>query len=149
MMAALASTAVLALHQTAPPECQPKVGVYRHQPQYHIIAPLVDRGNGTIPWPGGVNDANAVFERDGVFHVMHQCDGGGPAGLPCGGGHSGPGTKKGQTWWHTWGHLVSEDLVHWRRVADQVKGGLRPDHAGVRPLDVIWTKVFYSTNRGV
>ena len=26
--------------------------------------------------PGGVNDANAVFGHNGVFHIMHQCDGG-------------------------------------------------------------------------
>ena len=38
-------------------------------------------------WPGGVNDANGVFGRDGTFHIMHQCDGG-PYGMPCGGGVS-------------------------------------------------------------
>ena len=24
----------------------------------------------------------------------------------------------GQTWWHTWGHLVSKDLIHWKRLPD-------------------------------
>ena len=41
----------------------------------------------------------AVFEHEGVFHVMHQCDGGGPDGLPCGGGHAGPARHPHQSWW--------------------------------------------------
>ena len=36
-----------------------------------------------------MNDANAVFQHAGVFHIMHQCDGG-PPGVPCGGGWEGP-----------------------------------------------------------
>ena len=102
-------------------ECQPKDGVYRHQPQYHVIAPLFARNGSALRWPGGVNDANAVFERAGVFHIMHQCDGG-PPGVPCGGGHEGPaGADRPageQVWWHTWGHVVSRDLVRWQRVRD-------------------------------
>ena len=28
-------------------------------------------GNNGTTWPGGVNDANAVFEHNGLFHVMY------------------------------------------------------------------------------
>eukprot|EP01051_Picozoa_sp_SAG22_P010135 SAG22_NODE_892_length_6646_cov_21.438369_3_plen_762_part_00 len=102
-------------------ECQPKAGMHRHQPQFHIIAPMFAGGglNGTS-WPGGVNDVNAVFQYKGVWHIMHQCDGGDP-GVPCGGGWEGP-TKhpdpRTQRFYHSWGHVVSKDLVRWKRLAD-------------------------------
>ncbi len=96
--------------------CQPINGIHRHQPQFHIIGPPQPGASGTA-WPGGLNDINAVFQYRGLFHVMHQCDGG-PAGAPCGGGHTGPATKKGESWFHSWGHAVSEDLVHWTRLPD-------------------------------
>ncbi len=102
-------------------ECQAKDGIHRHQPQFHIIAPMFSGGglNGTS-WPGGVNDVNAVFQYQGVWHVMHQCDGG-DAGVPCGGGWEGP-TKhpdpRTQTYYHSWGHVVSTDLVRWKRLPD-------------------------------
>eukprot|EP01043_Picozoa_sp_COSAG02_P000263 COSAG02_NODE_5_length_66751_cov_63.939148_9_plen_672_part_00 len=75
--------------------------------------------NGTS-WPGGVNDVNAVFQHKGVWHVMHQCDGG-DAGVPCGGGWEGPTihpNPRTQTFYHSWGHVVSTDLVRWKRVSD-------------------------------
>ena len=102
-------------------ECQPKGGIHRHQPQFHIIAPMFAGGglNGTS-WPGGVNDVNAVFQHQGVWHIMHQCDGG-DAGVPCGGGWEGP-TKhpdpRTQRYYHSWGHVVSTDLVRWKRLPD-------------------------------
>ena len=102
-----------------PAECQPKDGIHRHQPQFHVIAPMFPGANGTS-WPGGVNDANAIFQHRGVFHMMHQCDGG-PAGLPCGGGWEGRNPhpdKDEQTFFHSWGHVVSTDLARWRRVPD-------------------------------
>ena len=34
-----------------PEECQPKGGIHRHQPQFHIIAPMFPGKNGTT-WPG-------------------------------------------------------------------------------------------------
>ena len=96
--------------------CQPLEGIHLHQPQFHIIGEPQPGANGTA-WPGGLNDINAVFQRDGIFHVFHQCDGG-PPGAPCGGGHTGPGTRKGESWFHSWGHVVSTDLVHWERLPD-------------------------------
>lgn len=36
----------------------------------------------------GCNDANAIFQHRGIFHMLHQCDGG-PAGMPWGGGWEG------------------------------------------------------------
>lgn len=72
-----------------PEECQPKNGVHMHQPQYHIIAPMFKRPENTsFLWPGGVNDANALYQHNGIFHMMHQCDGA-PPGVPCGGGWEG------------------------------------------------------------
>jgi hypothetical protein len=95
--------------------------MHRHQPQFHIIAPMFAGGglNGTS-WPGGVNDVNAVFQYHGLWHIMHQCDGG-DSGVPCGGGWEGP-TKhpdpRTQGYFHSWGHVVSKDLVRWKRLAD-------------------------------
>ena len=66
---------VVAVAATAPEECQPKGGIHQHQPQYHVIAPMFP-GENNATWPGGVNDANGIFRRDGVWHVFHQCDGG-------------------------------------------------------------------------
>jgi len=103
-----------------PEECQAKDGIHQHQPQFHVIAPMFKRPNVTHTWPGGVNDANAMFQHHGVFHMMHQCDGG-PPGVPCGGGWEGPNTRKKpgeQTYFHSWGHVISKDLAHWHRVAD-------------------------------
>ena len=46
-------------------------GAHMHEPQFHVIAPQFPGLNGST-WPGGVNDANAVFGHNGVFHIMHQ-----------------------------------------------------------------------------
>ena len=101
-------------------ECAPKVGLHRYQPQYHIISPAQPGANGTR-WPEGLNDANAVFERNGVFHILHQCDGG-PPGLPCGGGWEGRGQSRPglAPYYHSWGHVVSLDGARWRRVKDAI-----------------------------
>ena len=87
-MRAAAAAALLAASAAEPEECQPKDGVHRWQPQFHVIAPMFPGLNGSR-WPGGLNDANAVFQAGGVAHIMHQCDGG-PKGTPCGGGWEGP-----------------------------------------------------------
>ena len=86
----LAGQLIAASASSPPQECQPKGGIHRWQPQFHVIAPMFPGINGTS-WPGGVNDANAVFQLNGVGHIMHQCDGG-PKGVPCGGGWEGPNT---------------------------------------------------------
>jgi hypothetical protein len=59
----------VAPQQTPADECQPLDSIHRHQPQFHIIGSMQPGVNGTL-WPGGVNDANAVFEHKGIFHVM-------------------------------------------------------------------------------
>lgn len=100
-------------------ECQPKLGIHAHQPQYHVIAPQFPGKNGAT-WPGGVNDANAVFGRSGVFHIFHQCDGG-PRGMPCGGGWEGANPHPNpaeSNWFHSWGHVISKDLATWHRLPD-------------------------------
>jgi len=56
-------------------------------PQYHITG-----------LDGGAHDVNAVFNWQGVWHVMHQRNGG-------------------------WGHLVSTDFVKWSRLPNAIDGG--------------------------
>ena len=100
-------------------ECQPKLSIHAHQPQYHVIAPQFPGLHGAT-WPGGVNDVNAVFGRNNVFHIMHQCDGG-PADVPCGGGWEGANphpNKDESNWFHSWGHVISHDLARWQRLPD-------------------------------
>ena len=76
LLASMFPTAAIASLPPALPagECQPKTGIHRHQPQWHIIAPMEPGEDGTA-WPMGLNDANAVFQHRGIFHIMHQCDG--------------------------------------------------------------------------
>lgn len=33
-------------------ECQPKNGIHRHQPQFHIVAPMFQREANGTSWPG-------------------------------------------------------------------------------------------------
>ena len=85
-----------------------------------LIGAFAPRGRDGTAWPMGLNDANAVFQHGGTWHIMHQCDGGSVGG-PCGGGHEGPlpsPVPGEQTYWHSWGHVVSTDGARWKRVAD-------------------------------
>ena len=139
--------------------CQAKNGVYAHRPQFHILAPL-EPGTGGTAWPMALNDNNAVFQRQGVWHVMHQCDGAarGRAG-PCGGGHEGPLPSPvigEQTYWHSWGHVVSADGARWRRVPDVLTPtvtGLDHDRGGggdgaVSFLEGVGPVLLYSAGAG-
>jgi len=38
------TVAVATVAVAEPEECQPKTGVYMHQPQFHVIAPMFRRG---------------------------------------------------------------------------------------------------------
>lgn len=125
MLAAVAAAAAAQAAASPYGECQPKVGVHAHQPQYHVIAPQFPGKNGAT-WPGGVNDANAVFGRSGVFHIFHQCDGG-PSGVPCGGGWEGANphpTPAESKWFHSWGHVISKNLATWQRLPDALTPNL-------------------------
>ena len=84
-------------------ECQPRAGPHATLPIFHIIGAM-RAANGTL-WPTSATDGNAIFAYRGVFHVMHQTTHDTPAGatVPT---HA------------TWGHVVSHDLVRWRRVDD-------------------------------
>ena len=64
------------------------LGLLQYRPQYHIVPPF-----------GSANDVQAVY-RDGTYHVFYGYDRHfpPPRGLKC------------------WGHVASEDLVHWRRL---------------------------------
>ena len=79
---------------TAVDQCQP----YHAKPwwpTYHIVGNVTRGKDGLLPLlPAHINDANAIFQYKGVFHVMHQYGG-------------------------SWGHLTSTDLVKWTR-RDQV-----------------------------
>ncbi len=79
-----------------------------------------------------------MFQKNGTWHIMHQCDGAtnGQPG-PCGGGHEGPlpvPVAGEETYWHSWGHVVSQDGVRWQRVADALTPTIglssNSDHGG-------------------
>ena len=111
----LQALALAALSTAAPPpECQPLAGDLRFIPQFHAVPELRPRSTDGLPWPGQANDANAVFEHDGVHHIMFQTkctelDANSTDGICAGGKVSG----------HAFSHLVSTDGgVHWRRITD-------------------------------
>ena len=99
---------------TPPLECQPLVGESRFIPQFHAVPELRRRPTDGLWWPGQANDANAVFEHQGVLHVMFQTyctelDSNATDGI-CAGGKVGA---------HAFSHLVSTDGgAHWERLVD-------------------------------
>jgi hypothetical protein len=101
---------------STPLECQP-ASVVPNWPTYHVMNAV---GKGP-PFPTGcspvprtdlcvehLNDANAIFEYKGVYHVMNQ------------GGFQVNGTGK-----VNWTHAVSNDLVRWYRVEDSIPHGIQ------------------------
>jgi sucrose-6-phosphate hydrolase SacC (GH32 family) len=73
-----------------------------HRPQYHFIPPQ--------HW---MNEPHAILHFRGKYHVMYQHNAHGP-------------------FWHniTWGHAISDDLVHWKDLPDAIvtqRGSVAPD----------------------
>ena len=77
----------------------------RYRPQYHALPPAV--------W---MNEPHSPFYYKGMYHVFYQHNPAGP-------------------YWSQirWGHLVSEDMIHWKYVKDAVV-----PTAGICP-EGIWT----------
>ena len=77
----------------------------RYRPQYHALPPAV--------W---MNEPHSPFYYKGMYHVFYQHNPAGP-------------------YWSQirWGHIVSEDMVHWKYVKDAVA-----PTAGICP-EGIWT----------
>lgn len=77
----------------------------RYRPQYHAIPPAT--------W---MNEPHSPFYYNGKYHVMYQHNPAGP-------------------YWSQirWGHLVSDDMVHWKAVKDAVV-----PTAGICP-EGVWT----------
>ena len=70
-----------------------------HWPSFHLLNNVTRRANGELDMED-LNDANAIFQYRGLWHVMFQSGDGPP---PYG--------------WR-WAHKVSNDLVHWYPIAD-------------------------------
>ena len=95
------SSAVAAM---LPLTCQP-LGFHPLIPIFHIIGSVTV--NSTLA--GGlqfehINDVNGIFQWGGVWHVFHQC---------C---------------QNHWDHVVSTDLVHWKRMPSPVHPDTDPRH---------------------
>ena len=71
-----------------PLTCQPP-SVQR--PIFHIVGNVSRNATGGLVYEN-INDVNGVFRYKGVWHVFHQC---------C---------------QNHWDHVVSTDLVHWKRL---------------------------------
>ena len=62
-------------------------------------------------WPLAATDSNAIFDYGGVFHIMHQT----PT-FP-------PREPQLRDFHASWGHVVSKDLIHWKRIANALDPG--------------------------
>ena len=97
-----------------PLECTARAGPSLHLPTYHILGTMHRVNNSNMTWPLAATDSNAIFERHGLFHVMHQT----PTTPP----------KLGQADYHaSYGHVVSRDLIHWKRVRNSLDPGASYD----------------------
>jgi sucrose-6-phosphate hydrolase SacC (GH32 family) len=91
------------------PDTQPRRSRYdgdKHRPQYHFIPPQ--------HW---MNEPHALLHFKGIYHITYQHNAHGP-------------------FWHniSWGHAMSEDLVHWKDLPDAIV----PERDTVAP-DGIWS----------
>ncbi|MGN1053434.1 MAG: GH32 C-terminal domain-containing protein [Candidatus Scatosoma sp.] len=97
----------------------------RYRPQYHALPPAV--------W---MNEPHSPFYYKGKYHVMYQHNPAGP-------------------YWSQirWGHLVSDDMIHWQYVKDAVvpTAGICPEGvwtggACIGPDGTPWLAVTAGTN---
>ena len=98
----------------------------RYRPQYHAIPPAV--------W---MNEPHSPFYYKGRYHVLYQHNPSGP-------------------YWSQirWGHLVSDDMIHWEYVKDAVvpTAGICPEGvwtggAVIGPDGTPWLAITAGTNR--
>ena len=97
----------------------------RYRPQYHALPPAV--------W---MNEPHSPFYYKGMYHVFYQHNPSGP-------------------YWSQirWGHLVSEDMIHWKYVKDAVvptpkicPEGVWTGGACIGPDGVPWLAITAGTN---
>lgn len=97
----------------------------RYRPQYHAIPPAV--------W---MNEPHSPFYYKGKYHVFYQCNPSGP-------------------YWSQirWGHIVSDDMIHWKYVKDAVvpTAGICPEGvwtggACIGPDGTPWLAITAGTN---
>ena len=98
--------------ESPPLECRPRRGIHLHTPLFHIVGRMEPTAGGDH-WPRGATDGNAVFGHDGMVHVMHQ--------TPNRTSHT--PAQPTQGYWASWGHVVSDDLAHFRRVQNALDPG--------------------------
>ena len=98
----------------------------RYRPQYHAIPPAV--------W---MNEPHSPFYYKGMYHVFYQHNPAGP-------------------YWSQirWGHIVSEDMIHWKYVKDAVvpTAGICPEGiwtggACIGPDGLPWLVITAGTNQ--
>ena len=101
-----------------PVECHPRSGAYLHVPLYHIVGAMLENKSAGPAWPLACTDANAIFEHAGVYHVMHQTP-----------ERAHPPQHGLKDYRAAWGHVVSRDLVRWRRLPDALSPPAKGKHS--------------------
>ena len=122
---ALVSCGEAGAGESPPLECRPRRGIHLHTPLFHIVGRMEPTAGGDH-WPRGATDGNAVFGHDGMVHVMHQ--------TPNRTSHT--PAQPTQGYWASWGHVVSDDLAHFRRVQNALDPGFSSsyDWHGISPV---------------